>query len=81
MKARTFVLLDAVASVVWQLLYFGLGYVIGDPIVVVLQQYAKIANWVAIVLVVVIVGGYFFRSGKTAREAASQASSDGAPVA
>ena len=70
MTLRRFMILDAIASIAWQMLYFGLGYLVGEPIVFVLQQYARIANYVAIGLVVVVVAGYVMRAGRTGSAAA-----------
>ena len=49
-----FMVLNFVAKTAWSLIYFGLGWVIGEPVVYVLEQYARIANWVAIGLLVII---------------------------
>jgi len=61
MSIRKFILLDALASAVWQMAYFGLGYAIGEPAVAVLKAYANIANYVTIGLIVVIVIGYILK--------------------
>lgn len=58
---KKFMALDALASTVWLLAYFALGWAIGAPAVDVLKAYAKIAQYVAIALVVVIVGSTFWR--------------------
>jgi len=63
MSWRKFMLLDALASILWQMLYFLLGWSVGQPAVDVLQWYAKVANYVAIGLIVIIVGGYIMKSG------------------
>ena len=39
---------------------------IGEPVVFVLEQYAKVANWVAIGLVVVIFAGAYRNQSKKA---------------
>ena len=69
MSWKKFMLLDAAASIIWQMAYFLLGFSVGQPAVFLLQQYAKIANYVAIGLVVVVVGGYIMRSVKKASPA------------
>lgn len=60
MSLRRFLLLDFLASTVWLLFYFGLGWVIGEPAVQLLKEYAKYANYVAIALIVFIVGSTLF---------------------
>jgi len=70
MSLRRFIILDAISSALWQMGYFALGYAIGQPAVIVLQQYAKIANWVTIGLVVIIVVGYIVRGGNKPAHAA-----------
>ncbi|WKD56789.1 SNARE associated Golgi protein [Corynebacterium capitovis DSM 44611] len=54
-----FMVLNFVAKTLWSLGYFALGMVIGEPVVYVLEQYARVANWVAIALLVVIFVGAF----------------------
>lgn len=66
MKVKWFVALDFVAATVWNLGYLTLGWGVGDPIVDALKYYAKIANWVAIILLVVILAPLFFKSKKKA---------------
>ncbi|MDR1355863.1 MAG: VTT domain-containing protein [Propionibacteriaceae bacterium] len=56
MKVKRFLLLDCLSCFVWLLLHFVLGYAIGEPAVFVLQQYAKYANYVAIALIVFVLG-------------------------
>jgi len=77
MDVRKFMLLDAAASILWQMIYFGVGYAIGQPAVTVLQQYAKIANYVAIGLVVVVVIGYIMGQGRKSRASASSEAKSG----
>jgi len=64
MSWKKFMLLDAAASVLWQMAYFGLGYWLGEPVVAALKWYANIANYVGIGLIVVIVIGYVLKAGK-----------------
>ena len=61
MSLKKFIVLDAIASAVWQMLYFGLGFAIGEPAVAVLKAYANIANYVTIGLIVVLVIGYILK--------------------
>ena len=49
-----FMLLDFVSKTLWSLGYVALGWWIGEPVVYVLEQYARVANWIAIGLLVVI---------------------------
>ena len=44
--------------------YVALGWWIGEPVVYVLEQYARVANWIAIGLLVVIFVGAMRRKGK-----------------
>lgn len=67
MSVKKFMLLNFVAKTVWSFLYFGLGWVIGEPVVFVLEQYAKVANWVAIGLLVLVLVGVFRGKSRTAR--------------
>jgi len=67
MSWKKFMLLDAAATIIWHLAYFGLGYILGEPAAVVLGQYAKISNYVAIGLVVVVIGGFIYQSWQKAQ--------------
>lgn len=64
MKLWKFMVLDFIAKTVWSLGYFALGHAIGEPVVFVLEQYAKVANWIAIGLIVVIMFGVFRNQAK-----------------
>lgn len=55
MSLRKFLVIDYVASLVWLLGFFWLGWSIGEPAVMVLNEYAKIAGWVVLALLVVMV--------------------------
>ena len=55
------------SKTIWSLGYFALGWSIGEPVVFVLEQYARVANWIAIGLLVVIFIGIFRRQGKQAK--------------
>ena len=59
---RRFIALDALASLSWLLIYVGFGWVVGEPAVVLLRAYAKVAQYVAIALVVVVVGSLIVRN-------------------
>ena len=59
-----FMVLDFVAKTLWSFIYLGLGWWIGEPVVFVLDQYAKVANWVAIALIVVVMVGAFRAQSK-----------------
>ena len=59
-----FMLLDFVSKTLWSLGYVALGWWIGEPVVYVLEQYARVANWIAIGLLVVIFVGAMRRKGK-----------------
>ena len=62
-----FLVLDFVSKTIWSLGYFALGWSIGEPVVFVLEQYARVANWIAIGLLVVIFIGILRRQGKQAK--------------
>lgn len=64
MDVRRFVALDFVAATAWNLGYLALGWSVGDPIVGALKYYARIANWVAIALVVIILVPIFYKSSR-----------------
>ncbi len=53
---KKFMALDFLASTVWLIAYFLLGWAVGEPAVQLLKGYAKIANYVAIGLVVLVIG-------------------------
>ncbi|OIR44016.1 DedA family protein [Corynebacterium sp. NML130628] len=61
-----FMVLDFISKTLWSLGYFALGWWIGEPVVYVLEQYAKVANWIAIGLIVVIMFGAFRKQAKKA---------------
>ncbi|MGA4507932.1 DedA family protein [Propionibacteriaceae bacterium G1746] len=64
MSLKRFVVLDFLASTTWLLFYIGLGWMIGEPAVKLLQEYAKYANYVAIALVVFVMGTVMFGQKK-----------------
>ena len=75
MSWRRFMVLDIIASALWQTFYFLLGFGIGEPAVRVLKVYAQYANYVAVGLVVVVVIMVITRSAKQtkAKPAAAEA--------
>lgn len=64
MSLKRFVALDFASCLVWLLGYLALGYAVGEPAVYLLTQYAKIANYVAIALVIGIVVGSVVNSSR-----------------
>lgn len=64
MSVKRFILLDFLASTTWLLLYLSLGWVVGEPAVLVLKEYAKYANYVAIGLVVFVIATTMFAPRK-----------------
>ena len=68
-----FMVLDFVAKTLWSFIYLGLGWWIGEPVVFVLDQYAKVANWVAIALIVVVMVGAFRAQAKKQQAEAATA--------
>lgn len=64
MSIKRFLIYDYLASTVWLVFYFWLGWRIGEPAVAILDAYARIAGWVALGLVVVIVVSTFLSSKK-----------------
>ncbi|WP_424226251.1 DedA family protein [Brooklawnia sp.] len=69
MSWKKFMVLDFFAALIWLIGYFFFGYAVGEPAVALLEAYAKVANYVAIGLVVFVVVASFWRSGKAARVA------------
>lgn len=68
MSIKKFVALDFASCLAWLLCYFLLGYLAGEPAVYLLKEYAKIANYVAIALVVGVLGAYYLRASRKSRE-------------
>ncbi|WP_083563678.1 DedA family protein [Boudabousia liubingyangii] len=64
MRLRTFLLVDYLASLLWLIPYFGLGVALGKPAIRFFEMYAKVANYVVIGLVVLIIV-MAFRNSKT----------------
>lgn len=67
MTWQRFVLLDFLAAGIWLVGYFAFGYAVGSPAVELLKSYGKIANYVAVVLVVVVVVMSFRNASKKAK--------------
>lgn len=67
MPLGKFLALDFIAKTLWSFLYLGLGWWIGEPVVTVLDEYAKVANWIAIALLVVVFFGIFRQQSKKQR--------------
>lgn len=61
---KKFMALDFLASTIWLAGYFLLGWWVGEPAVAALRAYAKIANYVAIGLVVVVLASVFWQQKK-----------------
>ena len=64
MSLKRFLVYDYIASTVWLGFFFWLGWRLGEPVVAILDWYARIAGYVAIGLVVVIVVGAMLKSRK-----------------
>ncbi|AQP48058.1 hypothetical protein BW730_11735 [Tessaracoccus aquimaris] len=72
MSLKRFLIYDYIASTLWLIGYFVLGWQLGEGAVAVLDWYAKIAGYVAIGLVVVIIVTTYWRASKKAKEEAAQ---------
>ena len=70
MSIKRFLIYDYIASTLWLVLYFWLGWRFGEPIVGVLEAYARIAMWVALGLIVFIFVSTYLAQRKKAKEAA-----------
>ena len=70
MSLKRFLVYDYIASTIWLVGFFSLGWRLGEPAVAVLDVYARYAGYVAIALLVVIVATTLFRK-KPARPRAS----------
>ncbi len=73
MGIKRFLLYDYAASTLWLALYFWLGWQMGEPVVDALDWYAKIAGYVALALVVVIVVGSMWSGRRKAAGATDEA--------
>ena len=72
MSLKRFLIYDYLASTAWLVLYFWLGWRFGEPIVGVLDWYAKISLYVALALIVVIVISSVLSSKKKMAAKAAQ---------
>ena len=57
MSLKRFLIYDYIASTIWLIGFFLLGWRLGEPVVDVLDLYAKVAGYVAIGIIVVILAG------------------------
>lgn len=67
MSLKRFLFYDYIASTIWLVFYFWLGWRVGAPAVDLLDQYAKISGYVAIGLIVVIMFTTMLSSKKKAK--------------
>lgn len=72
MSLKRFLIYDYIASTLWLIGYFVLGWQLGDGAVAVLNWYAKIAGYVAIGLIVVIFVSTYLAQARKAREKAGK---------
>lgn len=68
MSLKRFLFYDYVASTLWLVLYFWLGWRFGEPVVDVLEVYARYAGYVAIGLIVFIVITTFWKQSRVKGE-------------
>lgn len=66
MSLRRFLILDYIASTLWLLGFFWLGWSLGEPAVAVLDYYAKIATYVVVAILVVMIFGFVRQARKKA---------------
>ena len=71
MSLRRFLIYDYIASTLWLVLYFYLGWRFGEPIVDVLESYARIAMWVALAMIAFIFVSTFLAQKKKAQAQAA----------
>ena len=72
MSRKRFLIYDYIASTLWLIGYFALGWQLGEGAVAVLDWYAKIAGWVAIGLIVVVFITTYLAQARKAREKAEK---------
>ncbi len=72
MSLKRFLIYDYIASTLWLIGYFALGWQLGEGAVAVLDWYAKIAGWVAIGLIVVVFITTYLAQARKAREKAEK---------
>ncbi len=68
MSLKRFLIYDYIASTVWLIGFFVLGWRLGKPVVDVLDLYAKVAGYVAIGIIVVILAGAMMRRKPQSKE-------------
>lgn len=74
MSIKRFLVYDYIASTLWLVLYFYLGWRFGEPIVGILETYARIAMWVALGMIAFIfVTTFLAQKRKAEAEAAKKA--------
>lgn len=61
LSLKRFLIYDFIASTLWLSFYFLLGWKFGEPVVALLDAYARVANYIAIALIVVVVLGIMRR--------------------
>ena len=71
MSLKRFLIYDYIASTIWLVFYFWLGWQLGEPAVEVLNWYARIAGYVAIALLVVVIGSSVLTAKKNNKKKAS----------
>ncbi|HSN42792.1 MAG TPA: VTT domain-containing protein [Propionibacteriaceae bacterium] len=64
MSLKKFMMLDFLATMTWLALYFILGFAVGEPAVAALKAYAKVSMYVAMGLIVFIMGSYYWNARK-----------------
>lgn len=61
MSLKRFLIYDYVVSTLWLVGFFWMGWQLGEPVVAILDAYARIAGYVAIGLIIFIIVGTMFR--------------------
>ncbi len=75
---RKFLIVDFLASLLSTSIYFGLGYLLGEPAVAIVEQYSQYLWYLSIGILVVMLGGYWWTENrKKATADASNADLDG----
>lgn len=69
MSLKRFLIYDYIASTLWLVLFFWMGWSLGEPAVDLLNWYARIAGYVAIALLVLIIGGTMLKARKDSQRA------------
>ncbi len=67
MSWKKFMVLDFFAALSWLIGMFVFGYLVGEPAAALLELYSKVANYVAVALVVGVVTASIWRSTKQAK--------------